>query len=458
MRPIATFLHAKIWVVPAPEILERMKEDWNSRAREDAHYYAAFGRHQQSEEEFYATAAEVVYALECELRRLPQQAPPKARRALEIGCGPGRLMRFMSRHFGEIHGIDVSDEMVRLARQRLQDVPGAYVHTSSGATLEQFADESFDFVYSYAVFQHIPDRAIVWSYLQEARRVLRTGGLFWFQANNLPADTQWTDTWCGVRFTPEELLEFAERNDFQVYTLEGRGTQYMTTSWRKREAGWKNRLPDRAAARRTRICSFANRYGLEPVAATRGRYAAASLSVAGLPEAASLNHLGVRVDGRAGLIESIGPPLPYGMHQLNIVLPEGVRSGMVPVELTWFEEPLGEAGWLRLIAAPPQAPRLLGVADGEDLLAGTQIVSGMIRVMVEEVLDPAELRVSLDGQIIPPAAIVTVEPRAPRHDLYFRIPNELSDGEHQLEVRHRKHRFPAVRITLQRAPKQSTAR
>jgi ubiquinone/menaquinone biosynthesis C-methylase UbiE len=34
-----------------------------------------------------------------------------------------------------------------------------------------FADESFDFVYSYAVFQHIPSRDVVMSILREAKRV-----------------------------------------------------------------------------------------------------------------------------------------------------------------------------------------------------------------------------------------------------------------------------------------------
>ena len=47
-------------------------------------------------------------------------------RALEIGCGPGRLMRPMSRHFVEIHGVDVSDEMIALAKEKLRDIPNAH--------------------------------------------------------------------------------------------------------------------------------------------------------------------------------------------------------------------------------------------------------------------------------------------------------------------------------------------
>jgi hypothetical protein len=66
-----------------------MKRDWNQRALEDAHFYVAFGRRGQDDEEFFATAREVVAGLESEMRRLPLSRP-RARRALEIGCGPGR--------------------------------------------------------------------------------------------------------------------------------------------------------------------------------------------------------------------------------------------------------------------------------------------------------------------------------------------------------------------------------
>ena len=82
-------------------------------------------------------------------------------------------MRPMSRHFVEIHGVDVSDEMIGLAREKLRDIPNAHPHVTDGASLAQFADDSFDFVYSYAVFQHIPSRDVVFQYLREIRRVLK---------------------------------------------------------------------------------------------------------------------------------------------------------------------------------------------------------------------------------------------------------------------------------------------
>src|SRR5689334_15201902 len=153
----------------APELLQRMRADWNERAAEDANYYVAFGRRDQDDAEFFATAGDVLRLLAGELKRLRSRTA-----ALEIGCGPGRLMRPLSRSFRELHGLDISDEMIRLAGERLRDAPNAFPHHNSGTDLAIFPDEKFDFVYSYAVFQHIPSREVVLQYLREARRVLKT--------------------------------------------------------------------------------------------------------------------------------------------------------------------------------------------------------------------------------------------------------------------------------------------
>src|SRR4029453_830847 len=137
------------------DLPQKMRHEWNQRALEDAYYYVAFGRKGQDDDEFFATADEVVRTLEAELKRFPA-GDRRARRALEIGCGPGRLMRPMSWNFGEIHGVDVSDEMIRLAKAKLINVPNAFPRATSGTDLAGYEDDSFDFVYSYAVFQHIP--------------------------------------------------------------------------------------------------------------------------------------------------------------------------------------------------------------------------------------------------------------------------------------------------------------
>src|SRR6266545_3654541 len=121
-----------------PQVLERMRLDWNQRAAEDAYYYVAFGRRHQDDTEFFDSAAGVVRELDREISRLRTRDA-----ALEIGCGPGRLLRPMSARFGEVHGVDVSDEMIRLARERLRDVPNAHPHHGTGSDLSLFGDERF---------------------------------------------------------------------------------------------------------------------------------------------------------------------------------------------------------------------------------------------------------------------------------------------------------------------------
>src|ERR1700733_10444340 len=212
-------------------VSERMRADWNQRAREDAHYYVAFGGRDQDEAEFHATATDVLRSIEAQLKRLPAKANRRAWRALEIGCGPGRLVKPLSRHFGEIHGVDVSDEMIRLARQRLADIPHAHFHATNGASLSQFADESFDFVYSYAVFQHIPSRDVVLEYMREIRRVLKPGGMFRGQFNGL-AHSGDPNTWSGVVFSADDIPAFTRSHGLQLLDLEGDNTQYMWTTWR----------------------------------------------------------------------------------------------------------------------------------------------------------------------------------------------------------------------------------
>jgi len=126
-----------------------MRRDWEQRAREDAVFYAAFARPHQTEAEFAGSAADVVRLFESDLIRLPSNTGH--RRALEIGCGPARLLLPLSRHFAEIHGVDISEEMIAKARERAGGTPHIYVSVNNGTDLSAFASAYFDYVYSFVV-------------------------------------------------------------------------------------------------------------------------------------------------------------------------------------------------------------------------------------------------------------------------------------------------------------------
>lgn len=428
------------------DLCERMREDWNRRAREDARYYVAFGRRGQDDEEFFASGRDLAEGLARELKRL-HGGNPRARRALEIGCGLGRLMVHLARHFGEIHGVDVSDEMVRMAREKLAGIPHAHVHLTGGADLAAFADDSFDFVYSYAVFQHVPSREIVFAYMKEARRVLKPGGVFRFQVNGLPGMQEPADTWRGVSISAEEIAWFARENDFQLFALEGAGTQYQWVTLRKRESGWFASLEKLEPRTPVRVRRITNAHSSEPVAAARGRFAAVSLWLEDLPEDCDLNSLLALVAGKQARAAYLGPP-HHGLMQFNIELPAGISSGLQPVELFWLGRPLAPCAFLRVIPPPPLVPRILSVSDAVDLLAGPVIRSGAVRVVLEEVEHPERLEAFVAGRPVASREITCVEPRTPTHVLSFPLPGGLAPGTHPLEIRLGRRQFPPVPLEV----------
>jgi ubiquinone/menaquinone biosynthesis C-methylase UbiE len=58
--------------------------------------------------------------------------------------------------------------------------------TIGGTDLKQFENDTFDLVYSYIVFQHIPEEAVIESYLREISRVLKPGGRAALQFDTRP--------------------------------------------------------------------------------------------------------------------------------------------------------------------------------------------------------------------------------------------------------------------------------
>jgi ubiquinone/menaquinone biosynthesis C-methylase UbiE len=438
------------------EINSRMREDWNARAREDAGYYVAFGRRDQDEAGFFATATDVINGLEQELRRVPL-AQRGDWRALEIGCGPGRLMRPMSRHFVEIHGVDVSDEMIALAKEKLRDVPHAHAHHTDGATLPQFPEESFDFVYSYAVFQHIPSRDVVYQYLKEIRRVLKPGGLARLQFNGLARGGEGPyDTWAGARFSSSDILEFTKFQDFQVLELEGVSTQYMWTTWRKREAGWQAALErrwqnpeeDQEPPSEARIRRITNASSSEPVAPSRGRWATISIWVEHLPADAGLHHLRVIVGDSLGALYYVGPADAMGLQQVNVVLPELEATGLLPVEIQWLGKTICPQATLRVIPPGPSVPRIYSLSDGVNQVSGTRIETRLVKMRLEEVTRPHEIEASVSGQPVEDLEFFCTDPRPQRFEVNFRLPEAIGTGEHPLQVRIGKRKLAPVMLQI----------
>lgn len=150
--------------------LERVRATWDALASSDDLYGVIWGDSRRRE--FFATG-------EREIARTLRRGRPRRREsALDFGCGVGRLTQAMASRFTRVVGVDVSERMIDAARTLNRHDNVKYV-VNAEATLP-FADETFDFVYSMVVFQHMPP-ALGVGYIAELARVLRADGLLVFQ-------------------------------------------------------------------------------------------------------------------------------------------------------------------------------------------------------------------------------------------------------------------------------------
>lgn len=91
---------------------------------------------------------------------------------LDLGCGIGRMMENNS----DYYGIDISPEMIKLAKKRK---PKAHFKVCNGKTIP-YKDKMFKSVFSMLTFQHIDEENVL-DYIYEVARVLTDGGIFRFQ-------------------------------------------------------------------------------------------------------------------------------------------------------------------------------------------------------------------------------------------------------------------------------------
>jgi ubiquinone/menaquinone biosynthesis C-methylase UbiE len=89
---------------------------------------------------------------------------------LDVGCGTGRLARWIAERGASVTGIDPLAERVEIARA---NVPNVRFEVGQAEDLSAFSAESFDVVCMSAVLHWVADKKKA---LSEVRRVLRPGG------------------------------------------------------------------------------------------------------------------------------------------------------------------------------------------------------------------------------------------------------------------------------------------
>ncbi len=131
-------------------------------------------------EDFYLSGRQYIDGLVSDLAWLTGKAP--SGRALDFGCGVGRLSEAMTRYAQRVTGYDISPGMLELARQR----------GGRATYVGELPDGPFDWINSFIVFQHIPpDRGL--ALIGQLMDRLAPGGVISLHVTVWSEHTAWPD-------------------------------------------------------------------------------------------------------------------------------------------------------------------------------------------------------------------------------------------------------------------------
>lgn len=162
--------------------LARLRRHWDEFGRTDPMWAILTAPDKKgnrwSVEEFLATGREEITALMAYLDA--RQLGGRRARALDFGCGAGRLTHALAAYFDDVIGVDIAPSMIDVATRMHAGVRGLQFRVNESSSLEWVPSDSIDLVYTRLVLQHMHPRYIR-DYLVEFVRVLRPGGTLVFQ-------------------------------------------------------------------------------------------------------------------------------------------------------------------------------------------------------------------------------------------------------------------------------------
>jgi SAM-dependent methyltransferase len=161
--------------------LSELQRNWDVLGKEDPFWAIITWQDKRGNRwdpaEFFASGREEIAEVMEYLAGLKLESP--RRRALDFGCGVGRLTRALASYFAKVTGIDIAPSMIARA-QALNVEERCEFILNDRADLSIFGDSTFDFVYSNLVLQHMrPEYST--AYIREFCRVLVPGGVAIFQ-------------------------------------------------------------------------------------------------------------------------------------------------------------------------------------------------------------------------------------------------------------------------------------
>ncbi len=137
---------------------------------------------------------------------------------LDVGCGIGRLLKWVAPHCSEAIGIDVSGGLLQIARKHLSRLPNVRLKRLPRSLAFPMETGSIDFAYYYRVSVHV-DREDNLRILQELRRCLRPRGraLVQFSLIEHPENRKELSRWARERDEEDLGLSYLTESEARIF-------------------------------------------------------------------------------------------------------------------------------------------------------------------------------------------------------------------------------------------------
>ncbi len=219
--------------------LNTLGETWDKLGKYNAFWAVLSDKKQWNEKEFFETGRKEIKQVLDNLKK--HKVTPSHGKAMDFGCGLGRLTQALGKYFDEVVGVDIASSMIKQATDlnKLKNV--SFKHVTSG-DLAPFKTGTFDLVFTDIVFQHMENEYTL-HYIEEMHRILKRGGVLVFQ---LPSEP--TNTWKGllIKGLPDNMLTYLRkgmemhpiRKDKVIQHLQDTGFNVITAEHDSNHKHW----------------------------------------------------------------------------------------------------------------------------------------------------------------------------------------------------------------------------
>ncbi|WP_052374306.1 methyltransferase domain-containing protein [Methanobacterium sp. SMA-27] len=165
-------------------------------------------------ENFFKTGINEINDLMMYLETLNKQISTK--KAVDFGCGVGRLTQPLTNFFDKVYGIDISPTMIKLANELFPEDKCEFVLNEKD-NLELFENNSMDFVYSNITLLHMEPKYSK-KYIKEFLRILEPGGIsiFYLPSKALGINKLKTNF---VKKSFTSIINFFKDNVVEMYVI-----------------------------------------------------------------------------------------------------------------------------------------------------------------------------------------------------------------------------------------------